>query len=151
MADENVPSVVPEVSKYKDDPMYLHSADHPSLVLDLARGFAYAKDAFLLWEEIRTQFGEGVGPRLYELIRGIYTIKQGKDFVVIFYNRLKELWEELICLETGMRYGDYEKEKMMLFLMGLNDEFESTRNQILLYDPLPNLAKAYGMIANIEK
>ncbi|GAA0186456.1 hypothetical protein LIER_33744 [Lithospermum erythrorhizon] len=102
-------------------------------------------------EEIKTRFGGGVGPMLYELRRAIYTAKQGKDSVAVFYNMLKGLWEELICLETGMRYGNYEEEKMMLFLIRLNYEFESTRNQILLYDPLPNLAMAYGMIANVEK
>ncbi|GAA0157550.1 hypothetical protein LIER_14796 [Lithospermum erythrorhizon] len=40
---------------------------------------------------------------------------------------------------------------MMLFLMGLNEEYEFTKSQILLYNPLPNLAKTYGMIANVEK
>ncbi|GAA0151462.1 hypothetical protein LIER_10176 [Lithospermum erythrorhizon] len=114
---------------------------------DLARDFVYAADAFLLWEKIKTQFGGGVGPRQYELRRAIYTTKQGNDYVVV----LKGLREDLICLKSGMRYGDYEEEEIMLFLMGLNDDFESTRNQILFYDPLPNLAKAYVMISNVDK
>ncbi|GAA0149067.1 hypothetical protein LIER_08335 [Lithospermum erythrorhizon] len=71
--------------------------------------------------------------------------------VAIFYNKMKSLWEELVFLKSSMKYGDYEEESMMLFLMGLNDEYESTRSQILLYDPLPNLAMAYGMIANVQK
>ncbi|GAA0183463.1 hypothetical protein LIER_30870 [Lithospermum erythrorhizon] len=69
----------------------------------------------------------------------------------VFYNKLKGLWEELNGLKTSMRYGNFEEEKMMLFLMGLNDEFEPTNNRIMLYDPLPNLAREYGMIANVEK
>ncbi|GAA0174360.1 hypothetical protein LIER_41711 [Lithospermum erythrorhizon] len=115
-----------------------------SMSKDLERGFAYATDAFMLWEEIKTQFGGGVGPRVYEIRRAIYTPKQGKDSVDVFYNILKGL-------KTGLRFGDFEEEKMMLFLMGLNDEFKSTRNQIFMYDLLPNLAKAYGMIVNVEK
>ncbi|GAA0152279.1 hypothetical protein LIER_10796 [Lithospermum erythrorhizon] len=40
---------------------------------------------------------------------------------------------------------------MILFLIGLNEEFETTRSQILLYNPFPNLSKAYGIVANVEK
>ncbi|GAA0186270.1 hypothetical protein LIER_33558 [Lithospermum erythrorhizon] len=160
-------------SKYKmDDPLYLHSSDHSSMVLvsdlltgagfmnsplikqtlslackgiiiallqeentfkqcvkvnatliscilnamskDLARGFAYATDAYILWEEIKVQYDGCVGPRLYEIKRAIYSVKQGKDSIAGFYNKIKG-------------------------------------SQILLYGPIPNLAKTYGMISNVEK
>ncbi|GAA0150610.1 hypothetical protein LIER_37144 [Lithospermum erythrorhizon] len=87
---------------------------------DIARGFAFATDAFGLWEEIKHQFGGCIGPRLYEIRRSIYSTKPGKDTVTGFYNKLKTLWEEFLYLKPGMKYGDYEEEKMMLFLMGLN-------------------------------
>nr|GEV96036.1 SGNH hydrolase-type esterase domain-containing protein [Tanacetum cinerariifolium] len=39
-----------------------------------------------------------------------------------------------------------ERSKLMLFLMKLNDEFESVRNQILSIDLLPNINKAYYIV-----
>lgn len=40
----------------------------------------------------------------------------------------------------AMKMGEYEKQiKLSLFLMGLNDQFTSTRGQILLMSPLPDL------------
>ncbi|GAA0168113.1 hypothetical protein LIER_43811 [Lithospermum erythrorhizon] len=120
-----------------------HHADHKRWVF-------HSSDAFGLWEEIRHQFGGCIGPRLYEIRRYIYYTKQGRDFVACFYNKLKTLWKKLMSLKPAMRFGDFEEENMMLFLMGLNEDYKATRSQILLSDPLPNLAKAYGMITNVE-
>ncbi|GAA0162905.1 hypothetical protein LIER_18898 [Lithospermum erythrorhizon] len=36
-------------------------------------------------------------------------------------------------------------------MMGLNEDFEATRNQVLLMEPLPSIAKAYSMFSDIEK
>lgn len=41
--------------------------------------------------------------------------------------------------------------RLMQFLMGLNDSFESLRNQILVLDPLPSVHKAYSMALSVEK
>ncbi|KAK9094248.1 hypothetical protein Scep_025717 [Stephania cephalantha] len=40
---------------------------------------------------------------------------------------------------------------MMQFSMGLNDEYDHVRNQILVFEPLPNINKAYSMILRVEK
>ncbi|GAA0144432.1 hypothetical protein LIER_35933 [Lithospermum erythrorhizon] len=45
--------------------------------------------------------------------------------------------------------GD-DEEKVMQFLMGLNDEYEAIRDQILLMEPLPSISKAYSIITNVE-
>jgi len=44
-----------------------------------------------------------------------------------------------------------QRQKLIHFLMHLNDEYESVRSQILLLDPLPNVNKAYAMIQRVEK
>ncbi|GAA0154067.1 hypothetical protein LIER_12155 [Lithospermum erythrorhizon] len=44
-----------------------------------------------------------------------------------------------------------EEERMMQFLMGLGEEYDHNRNQILVTDDLPSVAKAYSMIVNLEK
>ncbi|KAJ0016708.1 hypothetical protein Pint_10816 [Pistacia integerrima] len=41
--------------------------------------------------------------------------------------------------------------RLMQFLVGLNDSFDHIRNQILLMDPLPIINKAYSMVLRVEK
>lgn len=42
-------------------------------------------------------------------------------------------------------------DKLIHFVMGLNDSYDGVRNQILLLDPLPNVSKAYFMLNRVEK
>ncbi|KAM5574962.1 hypothetical protein ABKV19_014084 [Rosa sericea] len=44
-----------------------------------------------------------------------------------------------------------ERQKLMQFLMGLNESYSATRGQILLMQPLPSVKKAYSMISQEEK
>ena len=44
-----------------------------------------------------------------------------------------------------------EKEKVMRFLMGLNDSYVAIRGQILLMQPLPNTRRVYSLILQQEK
>lgn len=40
--------------------------------------------------------------------------------------------------------------KTIQFLMGLNEGFDTVRNQILMQEPLPSANKAYAMLLNVE-
>ncbi|GAA0139745.1 hypothetical protein LIER_01231 [Lithospermum erythrorhizon] len=85
------------------------------------------------------------GPKSYEVRRGIYSAKQGSESVASYYSRLKRLWDELFCLRTSLRSNDNEEERVMQFLMGLNETYEPIRNQILLIDPFPTLSKTFSL------
>ncbi|GKC80235.1 hypothetical protein Tco_1131009, partial [Tanacetum coccineum] len=43
------------------------------------------------------------------------------------------------------------RSKLVQFLMKLNDDYESVRNQILSMDPLPNVNKAYYIVQQVKK
>ncbi|GAA0149387.1 transmembrane signal receptor [Lithospermum erythrorhizon] len=117
---------------------------------DIARGFAFATEATSLWEEVKERFGVCNGPRLYELRRSIYSAKQGNDSIAGYYNKIKRLWDELLCLKPGIGGADGE-ERVMQFLMGLNEDYDNIRNQILTMDPIPTISKSYSMVSNVEK
>lgn len=85
--------------------------------------------------------------------------------IVKYYTKMKRFWDELdslrkipICSCDGCTCGitaaihrmDNE-EKLMQFLLGLNDSYDHVRNQILLMDPFPSINKAYNMVLNVEK
>jgi len=43
-----------------------------------------------------------------------------------------------------------ERQRLMHFLMHVNENYEAIRGQILLLDPLPNVNRAYSMIQRVE-
>ncbi|KAK9091304.1 hypothetical protein Sjap_024481 [Stephania japonica] len=40
--------------------------------------------------------------------------------------------------------------KLMQFLMGLNEVYDHVRNEVLVMDPLPSLKKTYAIIVRVE-
>ncbi|KAJ9188709.1 hypothetical protein P3X46_000078 [Hevea brasiliensis] len=80
--------------------------------------------------------------------------------VAAYYTRLKGLWEEQssylqipICTSGAAKswVAESEKERVHQFLMGLHDKFNVARSQILNIDPLPTLARAYGLVSQEER
>ncbi|GAA0183527.1 hypothetical protein LIER_30921 [Lithospermum erythrorhizon] len=121
-----------------------------SMSLEIVRGFSIATKARNIWRELNESLGGCNSPRLYELRRSIYVARQGSNSVAGYFDRMKRLCDEIVCVKPNLAHGD-EKEKMMQFLMGLNDDCNSMRNQILLMNPLPNVARSYSMVSNVEK
>ena len=74
--------------------------------------------------------------------------------------KLKRLWDELACITptTQCTCGESKEaantkmgDQLMQFLMGLHDDYDHVRNQILMMDPLPNTSRAYSMVLRIGK
>nr|GEV35790.1 hypothetical protein [Tanacetum cinerariifolium] len=58
---------------------------------------------------------------------------------------------ECTCDVLGKFMLRDSNSKLIQFLMKLNDEYESVKNQILAMDPLPTVNKAYYIVQQIEK
>ena len=85
---------------------------------------------------------------------------QGNMTVTQYYSKLKRLWDELSCLEpipscicgAAKILGESsESHKIMHFLMGLGEEYDHSKDQILLMDPLPPVSKVFSMMLKVEK
>ena len=72
-----------------------------------------------------------------------------------YYTKFKQLWDQLLNFEPlpkcscGMMrilIASHEKAYVMKFLMGLNENFETLRSQILMYDPFPSMSKVYSLV-----
>jgi hypothetical protein len=61
------------------------------------------------------------------------------------------LWDELSSYNDTIQGTQQEQQKMMQFLMGLNDFYSAIRGQILLMNPLPSIPYAYSSISQEEK
>ncbi|KAJ0024487.1 hypothetical protein Pint_09321 [Pistacia integerrima] len=131
-----------------------------SISREIVEAFLYTTSAKDLWKELEKRFDECNGPLLYQIQRDISSISQGNMPVVQYYTKLKKLWDELTCLmpipqcSCGAAKSVAEItsfNRLMQFLMGLNDSFDHVRNQIMVMDPLPTINKAYSMILRVEK
>ncbi|KAG8633622.1 hypothetical protein MANES_18G122701v8 [Manihot esculenta] len=92
-------------------------------------------------------------------ISDAFVFSKRDESVTEYYTKLKKKWDDLLCLaplpvccETGTAISDYDNNRrLMQFLMGLGDEYDNVKNQVLLQSPLPSINKAYSMVMSIEK
>ncbi|XP_021597215.1 uncharacterized protein LOC110603688 [Manihot esculenta] len=130
-----------------------------SISRELVDGFIYTALARDLWLEITERFGECNGTMIYELRRKISLISQDNASASVYFTKLKGLWDELGSMETlppctcGASKAIDElnnRNRLMQFLIGLNDAYGTVRDQILGMDPLPSVNKAYSMVLKFE-
>ena len=100
---------------------------------------------------------------LYQLEKELSELYQENDSVAMYYSKMKRLWDELddmsevpvcayatSCHAIKKTMALAERQRLMHFLMHLNENYGAIRGQILLLDPLPNVNKAYSMIQRVE-
>ncbi|XP_038721609.1 uncharacterized protein LOC120013751 [Tripterygium wilfordii] len=92
-------------------------------------------------------------------------MKQQGMSVTDYYAKMKTLWDELKeyhaiptikCTQCTLDIlkpimDKKNKEKVMQFLMGLNDSYSAIVSQILLQDPFPDINKAFNLVRQEER
>ena len=123
-----------------------------SIIPELADAFLYASSAYELWNELTERFGQSNGPLLYQIQKEIDDLYQSNDSMAVYYTKLKKLWDKLsvmleieICsyvhnksctaLKKNLELA--QRQKLMQFLMHLNDSYDTIRGKILLMIPCP--------------
>ncbi|KAJ0098282.1 hypothetical protein Patl1_28009 [Pistacia atlantica] len=131
-----------------------------SVSSDIVGAFLYASTAEELWSELKEHYGESNGPLIYQIQREIASVSQGNETISKYYTKLKKLWDELNCIlpvpdcscGSGKKMNDINSlNRLMQFLMGLNDSYDQLRSQVLVLEPLPTVNKAYSMALKVEK
>ncbi|RVW84809.1 Retrovirus-related Pol polyprotein from transposon RE1 [Vitis vinifera] len=135
---------------------WLLNSIHP----DIASSVIYAKTTSEIWADLRERFSQGNDSRIYQIKRDIVEHRQGQQSISVYYTKLKAFWDELSsyhevlsCSCGGLeklKERD-EKERVMQFLMGLNDSYAAIRGQILLMHPLPDTRRVYSLVLQQEK
>jgi hypothetical protein len=73
---------------------------------------------------------------------------------------MKALWDELaschdplVCTCAGLKglTKREEKERVMQFLMGLNESYSTIRGSILMMNPFPDTRRVHGLILQHER
>ena len=91
--------------------------------------------------------------------RNIFTLTQGVLSVSAYYTKLKNLWDEYDsilpppscdCNKSKEYVEQLQYQRLLQFLMGLNDSYTSARGQILMMNNLPNVNQAYALVIQDE-
>ncbi|CAA0837804.1 Unknown protein [Striga hermonthica] len=135
---------------------WLLNSIHP----DIASSVIYAETASEIWADLEERFSQGNDSRIFQIKREIVEHRQGQQSISVYYTKLKALWDELssyhgplTCSCGGLEQLKKmdEKERVMQFLMGLNESYAAVRGQILLMQPLPDTRRVYSLILQQEK
>ncbi|GKD73217.1 cysteine-rich receptor-like protein kinase 8, partial [Tanacetum coccineum] len=137
----------------------LNAKNKLKIVTDkISNNLNFVNSASALWNELFEHYAQLDGHRIYQLVNDIVALKQQNCSIEVYYHKLKGLWDEHDALEApylcenGKNNGDREQRKRLIqFLMGLDECYSNIRGQILLLQPLPSVAKAYGMVRQEEK
>ncbi|XP_042958217.1 uncharacterized protein LOC122293829 [Carya illinoinensis] len=113
-----------------------------------------------VWNDLRERFSIHNAPRIFQLAKSISSSTQDSDSISRYHNKLKTFWDELEIYEpmptctcgAVKTLLDYtHTHKVMQFLIGLDDSYDSVRAQILLQDPLPPLNRVLSLVQQEER
>lgn len=131
-----------------------------SVTNDIAESVVYCQSASAIWDELEQRFGQASGARIFQVQRELCQISQGSISVSSYFTKIKRFWDEygaLIKIPTCNCGAGKEivallqSQKLMQFLMGLNESYKTVRGNILMISPLPSVSHAYQMILKEEK
>ncbi|XP_019241196.1 PREDICTED: uncharacterized protein LOC109221186 [Nicotiana attenuata] len=134
-----------------------------ALSKDIADSVIYSKTAKELWDSLEQRFGKSNGAKLYHLQKELTGLVQGNNDIAGYFTKLKRLWDELdalnviiccscvcVCEGKAKLAKSLEDQRLIQFLMGLNDIYAQARGNILMMNPLPAIDVAYSLLLQDE-
>ncbi|RVW67842.1 hypothetical protein CK203_060995 [Vitis vinifera] len=128
----------------------VHSWIVNTLNPEIADSVIYYSTAHEVWEDLCERFSQSNAPRIFEIQRDIACLRQEQLSVSAYYTKLKGLWDELASYNAATHGAQQDQQKLMQFLMGLNESYSAIRGKILLMNPLPSIRQAYSSISQEE-
>ncbi|XP_010513384.1 PREDICTED: uncharacterized protein LOC104789374 [Camelina sativa] len=121
----------------------------------------YYQDAVEMWNDLFTRFKVNNLPRRYQLEQAVMTLRQGQLDLSSYFTKKKTLWEQLAntksrtvkrcdCDQVKELLEEADTSRIIQFLMGLNDDFNNIRSQILNMKPRPGLNEIYNILDQDE-
>ncbi|XP_009803508.1 uncharacterized protein [Nicotiana sylvestris] len=116
-----------------------------------------------LWNSLEHRFGQSNGAKLYQLQKEISTSVQGNNNISSYFTTLKKLWDEMDSLSSHLNCSCdcacggkakvakfLEDQRILQFLMGLNDVYAQARGNNIMMSPLPSMDFAYSLLLQDE-
>ncbi|XP_049373646.1 uncharacterized protein LOC125838645 [Solanum verrucosum] len=100
-----------------------------------------------------------IGSENYALWSRPFRIGLGTIYVADYHSMLRDLWDEYDPLmpcrscpcPEPKKFGEhYDYQRLLQFLIGLNESYSTPRSQILMMSTIPTLNKAYALLIDQE-
>ncbi|XP_055959798.1 uncharacterized protein LOC130014862 [Mercurialis annua] len=132
----------------------------------IADSISCLDSAFEIWTDLKDRFSQGDAYRIGDIQEEIYAFHQNTLSVTEYFTHLKSLWDELIslrpfpvcicipkciCNALPLIRKNHSNDQVIRFLKGLNDQYATVRQQILMTEPLPPINKAFSMVIQNER
>lgn len=131
---------------------------------NIARSVLFLKTARSIWKDLEERFGSASITQLYPLQQNLNDVSQGQLSVSEFFTKIKTLWDAIddadptlyctcdkcVCDLTQKVKQKKQEERVLQFLMKLNEQYSTVRGHILMMQPLPNISQAYRLIVQEE-
>ena len=135
-----------------------------SVSSEIRKSIVYMNTAKQIWDDLFKRFAQSNVPRLFNLRKDLVSLTQGTQSISTYFTVFRGLLDELDNLGAiprckisncpcgiNAQLDEYEKQvTLSQFLMGLNEQFTTTRGHILLMKPLPDISQAYAMLLQDE-
>lgn len=120
---------------------------------DLAKVVIHAKTTHQVWEDFIDQFSQENALIIYQIQKSLVSFSQGIMTISTYFTKLKGVWDKLEMYRPLPTYNQMKAhheqrkgDRMMQFLMALNDTYNIIRTNILMMSPLSNVCQAYSLI-----
>ena len=103
-----------------------------------------------MWILLEERNGQENGAKFYQAQKEICDINHRTSAVATYFTKVKTLWDEMSdldhipicsCASADKILKKEEKQKLVQFLMGLNDSYNVIRGNILMMNPLPSISQ----------
>ncbi|CAO2834773.1 unnamed protein product [Amaranthus hypochondriacus] len=132
----------------------------------IAKSVMYYNDAYEIWSDLEERFGKSSSAQLYSLQEELSNLNQtGSMSVADYFTRSKSLWDEIdhldplpvctcngySCTLTKKILKNQQDQRLIHFLMRLDDQFDQARTNILMMKELPTAQGAYRILVQEER
>jgi hypothetical protein len=127
-----------------------------SMTPDIMKRYIRLPTAREIWKALSKAFYDGTDElRVFSLNQRAFSAKQIGRPLSIFYGELTEIFSELdhrdkVVMKDSSDVEAYrnsiQRQRVHIFLAGLDDDFEQIRGEILRKDPVPGLEECYAFV-----
>ncbi|XP_075091952.1 uncharacterized protein LOC107815453 [Nicotiana tabacum] len=120
---------------------------------ELMASIVYASNAKKVWSEFEERIDRSNLTRIFHLWTEIATLRQGTDSVTSYYSKMNDFLDELDVLaplpscdcEESLPYvAHLRSQRLLQFLMGLNESYSNLRSNMLARRPIVSVNEAYA-------
>ena len=131
----------------------------------IAKSVLYFSTAYEIWKDLEDRYSVISGPQLFSLQQNLSKINQDDSPIAVFFTKIKGIWDQIsaanptpICTCNGCSCNFLKKfiknqqdERLVQFLMKLDNKHNAVRTNILMMNPLPNISVAYNLLIQDER